>query len=69
MNIPDHISESFNSLMRIWDPEFFDPGSGIRDGKIWIRDLDKHPGSATPLKSGGSTFSKVRKIRSRLQAN
>jgi hypothetical protein len=52
MNIPDHISESletifglkyFNSLMRAGSgiPESFDPGSGM--GKIQIR--DKHPGS------------------------
>ncbi len=32
--------------MRIKDrnPDLFDPGSGIRGGKIWIR--YKHPGSA-----------------------
>jgi hypothetical protein len=30
--------------IRIRDPEFFDPGSGIRDGKIRIR--DKYPGIA-----------------------
>jgi hypothetical protein len=35
----------FWSLMWIRDPESFDPGSGIPDGKIRIR--DKHPGSAT----------------------
>jgi hypothetical protein len=39
----------FNSLILMWirtrDPGiFFDPGSGIRDGKIRIR--DKHLGSA-----------------------
>jgi hypothetical protein len=54
MNIPDSISENLetifwvkktysNSLMRIRN--LFDPGSGIRDVKIRIR--DKHPGSAT----------------------
>jgi hypothetical protein len=46
MNISDHISESLetlfeqkylNSLMRIRD--LFDPGAGIRDEKIQIRDL------------------------------
>jgi hypothetical protein len=47
MNIPDHISESLetifglNSLIRIRN--LFDLGSGIPDGKIRIR--DKHPGS------------------------
>jgi hypothetical protein len=56
MNIPEYFSESLqtvfsvknrylNSLMRIRN--LFDPGSGIRDGKIRIR--DKHPGSATPI--------------------
>jgi hypothetical protein len=49
INIPDHFSKSIekvfglkylNSLMwiRIWDPESFDPGFGIRDGKIRVRD-------------------------------
>jgi hypothetical protein len=55
MNILDHISKSLetiywvknnlNSLMLIRN--LFDPGSGIRDGKIRI--WDKHPGSATLL--------------------
>ncbi len=57
MNIPDYISESLEtifwvknigtSLMRMRIRNLFDPGSGIRDGKIGIR--DKHPGSATLL--------------------
>jgi hypothetical protein len=29
----------------MWD--LLDPGSGIRYGKIRIRDPDKHPGAAT----------------------
>jgi hypothetical protein len=33
---------------RIRDPETFEPGSGIQDGKIRIR--DKHPRSATLVK-------------------
>jgi hypothetical protein len=41
-------NELFWSLMWIRDPESFDPGSGIPDGKIRIR--DKHPGSATLAK-------------------
>ena len=36
MNIPDHISESLNSFIRI--RYLLDPGFGIRDGKIRIRD-------------------------------
>ncbi len=40
MNIPDHISESLETI-------FGFIGSGIRDGKIWIRIRDNHPGSAT----------------------
>jgi hypothetical protein len=35
-------------ILKFFDEDpgiFFDPGSGIRDGKILIR--DKHPGSAT----------------------
>jgi hypothetical protein len=39
-----------NSLMRIRDGDSSDPGSGME--KSWIR--DKHPGSATLLKSGSS---------------
>jgi hypothetical protein len=55
MKIPDHISESLEtmfwvrknlkSLVRIRIRNLFDPGSGIRDGIIRIR--DKHLGSAT----------------------
>jgi hypothetical protein len=50
MNIPDHISESLKTIFRLNILKFgirnlFDPGSGIRDGKIRIR--DKHSGSAT----------------------
>jgi hypothetical protein len=54
MNIPDHISESktifWVKILKFFgaDPEpgiFFDPGSGIRDGKT--SDRDKQPGSAT----------------------
>jgi hypothetical protein len=41
-NIPDHISENLNFFMRIWTGtgirDLLDPGSEIRDGKIWIRD-------------------------------
>jgi hypothetical protein len=63
MNIPDHISESLETIffgLKILkffdaDPDLgsgirspFDPGSGIQDGKIRIR--DKHPGSATRRK-------------------
>jgi hypothetical protein len=59
MNIPDHISESLKTIfwvktlkflmrIRIRAPESFDPGYGIRDGKILIR--DKHPRSATQKK-------------------
>jgi hypothetical protein len=58
MNIPGHISESLEAifglkmlkLMRIRNP--FYPGTGIRDGKIQIR--DKHPGSATLLSTAHS---------------
>jgi hypothetical protein len=48
---PDHISESFETIfglkyrylyslmrIRIRDPNIFDPGSGIWDGKIRIQD-------------------------------
>jgi hypothetical protein len=59
MNIPDHISESLvkkfwgkkflNSLMRIRDPGYFDPGSGIEKFRSGTR--DKHPRSATLLDS------------------
>jgi hypothetical protein len=52
MNIPDHISESLETILWMKILKFFDadadPEPGIfliRDGKIWIR--DKHPGSAT----------------------
>jgi hypothetical protein len=47
MNIPDHFSESSETVFRAKIPKFFnadpDPGSGIflpeiRDGKIRIRD-------------------------------
>jgi hypothetical protein len=52
MNIPDHFFVSLETVFRlkmlkffVADPDLFDPGSEIRDGKIRIR--DKHPGSAT----------------------
>jgi len=54
MNIPDHISESLetifwvkylNSLIRIRIRNLFDPGSGMEKLGSWIQ--DKHPGSAT----------------------
>jgi hypothetical protein len=56
MNNSDHISESLkqffgikyvNSLMWIRDGNNPDPGSGIEEIRIRIR--DKHPGSATLL--------------------
>jgi hypothetical protein len=67
MNIPDHISKSLETifwlkyldyLMRIRSGirNLFDPGSGIRDGKIRIRDPDKHPGSATLGTRTGTFF-------------
>jgi hypothetical protein len=50
MNNPDHISESLETIFcvktlrsGIQDPGWNKFGSGIRDGKIWIR---AHPGSA-----------------------
>jgi hypothetical protein len=65
MNIPDHFSESLDTVFSVKNtvPKFFDadpdpgsgifltlnPGSVIRDGKIRIR--DKHPGSATLLQA------------------
>jgi hypothetical protein len=59
MNILDHISESLETIFSVKKLKFFDAdadpnlgygnlldsGSGIRDGKIRIK--DKHPGSAT----------------------
>ncbi len=53
MNIPDHISESLETIFWVLkisdaDPDLFDSGSGIQDEKIMIR--NNHPGSAT-LKS------------------
>jgi hypothetical protein len=50
LNIPDHFSESLQTVFWIKMLTVFnaDPGSfshWIRDGKIWIR--DKHLGSAT----------------------
>jgi hypothetical protein len=61
MNIPDNFSDSFETvfgvkILKLFDMEpdpgfgirsLFDPGSGIWDGKIQIR--DKHPGSAILL--------------------
>jgi hypothetical protein len=54
-NIPDHIFESLETIFWIKSNSIlccgslirnlFDPGSGIRNGRIRIR--DKHPGSAT----------------------
>ncbi len=61
MNNADHISESLETIFWVNLLKFFDayPGSGIRDGKIWIRDpgwkkfgsgiRDKHHGFATLL--------------------
>jgi hypothetical protein len=60
MNIPDHISESLETIFGLKILNFFDvdpdPGSGIflpwirdRNGKILIR--DKHLGSATLIRS------------------
>jgi hypothetical protein len=47
MNIPDHISESLETIFRVKIFKFFGSGSGIfltmDPGKIWIRDK----GSAT----------------------
>jgi hypothetical protein len=57
MNVPDHISESLETIFWVTNTwilwcgsgsgiqNLFDPGSRIRDGKTRI--LDKHPGSAT----------------------
>jgi hypothetical protein len=55
MNIPDNFSESLETVFRVKNTyiflcgsgirNLFDPGSGIRYGKIQI--LDQHPGSAT----------------------
>jgi hypothetical protein len=59
MNIAEHISESLETIVWFQMLKFFDadadpgsgnlvdPRSGIRDGKIRIR--DKRPGSATML--------------------
>jgi hypothetical protein len=56
MSITDNISESLETIFWVQllkfdaDPGFrnlFDPGSGIRDGKIRSEIGDKHPGSAT----------------------
>ncbi len=62
MNIPDHTSESLETIfglntgtvLKFFDADadpgtgnLFDPRSGIRDGKIRIQ--DKHPGSSTPF--------------------
>jgi hypothetical protein len=54
INVPDHISESLETIFGLKILKFFDadPGSGIflsriRDGKNRIR--DKHPGPATLL--------------------
>jgi hypothetical protein len=43
------LGSKYYSLMRIRDPGWRHFGSGIRDGKIRIR--DKHPGSATLLET------------------
>jgi hypothetical protein len=47
MNIPDHISESLETISWVKKLKFFDanpdPGSGFRDGKIRIRAV--YPGS------------------------
>jgi hypothetical protein len=53
MNIPDHISESLETIFGLKILKIFLCGSGIflswiRDGKIRI--LDKHPGSSTQMK-------------------
>ena len=52
MNTPDHIFwvklkilKFIKKKKRFRIRDLFDPGSGIRDGKVRIR--DKHPGSAT----------------------
>jgi hypothetical protein len=59
MHIPDHISESLETIFWVKILKFFDadanpasgnlfvPGSGME--KIRIRIRDKYPGSATPL--------------------
>jgi hypothetical protein len=49
MNIPDHISESLETIFRVKIIKFFDadPESGME--KIRIR--DNHPGSATLLRT------------------
>jgi hypothetical protein len=59
MNTTDHFSESLETIFWVKILEFFDTypdpgifffnrGSGME--KIWIRDRDKHPGSASLLR-------------------
>jgi len=49
MNILDHLSESSETIFGL-KILLCGSGTGIREGKIWIR--DKHPGSATLKVSG-----------------
>jgi hypothetical protein len=47
MNILDNISESLDTLFWVKNTsgirDLLDPGSGIRDGKIWIRNNIPYP--------------------------
>ncbi len=70
MNIPDHISESLESIFRLKILKFFyaDPGSGIE--KFGSRVRDKHPGFATlykPLEMFGlEDFSETTNVQNAL---
>jgi hypothetical protein len=70
MNIPDHISESLETIFWVKILKFFDadagswnrfltldPGSGMEKFGSGIR--DKHPGSATLLDSSADHFSSI----------
>ncbi len=76
MNIPDHISESLETIfwvkiLKVFDAypdpgsmNIFDPGSGIREGKKLISGTrDKHSGSATLSGSPGHPALKNYKVR------
>jgi len=58
MNNPDHISESLETIFWVKIHKFFDahPGSGIRDGKIHIRDgKNSDPGYISRIRNTGSS--------------